>query len=121
MKKRDFFAVLVAGAAIAVAAQALFKWLWGESDYDEDYDYEDDGTSDLDDEEMDDLLECAYDEGFADGFNGDYQGCNPAAQVLQAELNTVLEECAMCECGIIDEEEGAGESEVAEESEGQTA
>lgn len=109
MKKRDFFAILAAGAAIAVAVQALGRWLSGESEYDEcDEDYNCDCADCREEQEdsegdaMNELLNYAYDEGFADGINCDYQGCNPAAQVLQAELNELLDECAVCQCEIGD-------------------
>lgn len=117
LKKRDFFAILAAGVAITVVAQALYKWLLGEPDEDYDCDCADDYE-----EQEDEAMEVAYDEGFADGINCDYRGCNPAAQVLQAELSGMLDERAACQCGIGDEpEEEAGESEDDKSPEEQQA
>ena len=122
LKRRDLFAILAAGAAIAVAAQALYRWVSGESGYESDEDYDCDEQEELEDEALDELLDETYDEGFADGLNCDYQGRNPAAQALQAELNDVLDECVACQCGISDElGEESGEPEDGKSPEGQQA
>lgn len=110
MKKRDFFAVLAAGVAVTVAAQALYKWFRGDPEYDYEDEYEDDYEDEaLEEEALEATMSQSYDEGFADGLNADYQGSNPAAMALQAEMNQLLDECEKCPWN--DEAEGGAETE----------
>lgn len=122
LKKRDLFALMLAGVAGTFLANLALNWLNGSDDYDPDEDDQDDeleaegeAESELD-EALDEAYGTGYDRGFADGCENDYQGDNPAARALQNEVDRLTEVIEEYEDG---EDEDAYEDDDVEDNAGE--